>query len=368
MNPSQHHVSESGPTDRPRVLVYGIYGYTGALVGRESVCRGLNITVAGRDRARTEAAARDLGVPARVVALDDAAALDAALADIDIVAHCAGPYERTSAPMVDACLRTGTQYLDLTGEADVFESIYQRDSDARAAGIALVPGVGFDVVPTDHLAAVAILELPGATSADVAVISRGGFSRGTLTTALLGMAAGNKVRSEGRFVPTAHSHRIITVDLPGSRKTTVGSTPLGDLASAARTAGLRNVTTFTALPGAAMLRRFDVPMRRFLGLRGVGEALEKLLSAVPGPSEEARARTRSAGWVRLTDDAGRSVVRSIEVDNTYAFTAKSMVQAVFALSARPVVGALTPSQAFGADFIDTIPGVELIRGIVADVS
>ncbi|KQU02401.1 hypothetical protein ASG56_15505 [Rhodococcus sp. Leaf7] len=352
---------------RTTVLVYGIYGYTGLLVGREAVRRDVDIIAAGRDRARTEAAARDLGVQFRVVALDDAEGLDAALADVDIVAHCAGPYERTSAPMVDACLRTGTHYLDLTGEADVFEAVYARDSDARDAGVALVPGVGFDVVPTDHLAAVAKQALLEAITGDIAMVSPGGFSRGTLSTALLGMAAGNKIRVSGEFEPVAHSHRILTIDLPGSKKATVASTPLGDLASAARTAGLQNVTTFTALPGATLLRRLDRPMRRLLSVRGVGDALEKLLAFVPVPSEATRGRTRSAGWVRLTDGSGRSVERSIEVDNTYAFTAKSMVQAMIALADSPVTGALTPSTAFGVDFIDTIPGVTLVRGTAAEV-
>ncbi|MBY4226741.1 saccharopine dehydrogenase family protein [Rhodococcus sp. 06-1460-1B] len=360
------NLSGRGDT-RARVLIYGIYGYTGTLVGREAVSRGLKIVVAGRDQERTDAAAHALGVPSRVVSLEDSAALDSALADVDIVAHCAGPYERTSAPMVDACLRTRTHYLDLTGEADVFEAVYARDADARAAGVALVPGVGFDVVPTDHLVAVAKAALPDAISADIAVISRGGFSRGTLTTALLGMASGNKIRESGRFVPTAHSHRVLTVDLPRAKRATVGTTPLGDLASAARTADLPNVTTFTALPGATMLRRFDRPLRRLLTTRGVAAVMEKLLSRVPGPSESARVRSRSAGWVRLTDAAGRSVERSIEVDNTYVFTAKSMVQAMVALTEAPVVGALTPSGAFGVNFIDTVPGILLLRGDVVEV-
>nr|WP_296766652.1 saccharopine dehydrogenase NADP-binding domain-containing protein [Rhodococcus sp. (in: high G+C Gram-positive bacteria)] len=361
----------SGPLSDPtsaRLLIYGIYGYTGTLVGREALRRGLDIVVAGRDRERTESVARALGVPSRVCSLDDARAVDQALIDIDIVAHCAGPYERTSAPMVDACLRTGTHYLDLTGEAEVFESIYARDAQARSAGIALVPGVGFDVVPTDHLTAVAKQALPDAHSADIAVISRGGFSRGTLTTALLGMAAGNKIRLGGRLVGVAHSHRILTVELPGSRRATVGSTPLGDIASAARTADLVDVTTFTELPGARVLRWLDGPLRRVLRIRAVAGALEKLVAKVPGPSESTRGRSRSAGWVRLTDEHGHSVERSIEVDNTYAFTAKSMVHAAVTLSHNPVIGALTPSQAFGIDFIDTIPGVTLNRTGTATVS
>ena len=143
--------------------------------------------------------------------------------------------------------------------------------------------------------------------------------------------------------------------------------PTDEDVAAARTADLPDVTTFTLLPGAHLLRRFDRPLRRLLASRGIAAGLEKLLAHLPGPSESARTRSRSAGWVRLTNAGGHSVERSIEVDNTYVFTAKSMVQAMIALAATPVVGALTPSQAFGVDFIDSIPGVRLVRGDTADV-
>lgn len=138
-----------------RLLVYGIYGYAGRLVGELAVHRGLDLVVAGRNREQTSLAARVLGVESRTFALNDPDVLDEALRDVDVVAHCAGPYERTAELMVAACLRTGTHYLDLAGEANVFEAIYRHDGEAHAAGVALVPGVGFDVVPTDHLVAVA---------------------------------------------------------------------------------------------------------------------------------------------------------------------------------------------------------------------
>ena len=75
------------------------------------------------------------------------------LAGIDVVMHCAGPFAQTSRPMADACLRTRVHYLDITGEIAVFEALAARDAEARARGVMLLPGVGFDVVPSDCLAA-----------------------------------------------------------------------------------------------------------------------------------------------------------------------------------------------------------------------
>ncbi|MFB6307820.1 MAG: trans-acting enoyl reductase family protein, partial [Haloarculaceae archaeon] len=134
-------------------VIYGSYGYTGNLIAREAVERGLDPTLAGRDRTRLELQASELGCDFEVVGLDEPQVLDYLLEDATAVLHCAGPFVDTYAPMVDACLRTGTHYLDITGEIEVFRAIHERDSQAAEAGVTLLPGVGFDVVPTDCLAA-----------------------------------------------------------------------------------------------------------------------------------------------------------------------------------------------------------------------
>src|SRR4030067_639580 len=74
----------------------------------------------------------------------------------------AGPFIHTFRPMVEACLRAGTHYLDITGEYPVFESLAARDGEARAAGIMVLPGAGFDVVPSGCLGAHLKRRLPPA--------------------------------------------------------------------------------------------------------------------------------------------------------------------------------------------------------------
>src|ERR1044071_783233 len=129
-------------------MIYGANGYTGALIAREAVRRGHRPILAGRNAAEVEALARELGGESRVFGLDKIDITKGGLA-----LHCAGPFVLTSAPMVDACLRAGAHYLDITGEIPVFESILERHAEAFARGVTLLPGVGFDVVPTDCLAA-----------------------------------------------------------------------------------------------------------------------------------------------------------------------------------------------------------------------
>src|SRR5689334_1042164 len=96
-------------------LIYGANGYTGALAARLAVARGEQPVLAGRDARAVAGLAAELGLEHRSFEVADAAA---ALADVDVVAHCAGPFAVTSAAMVDACLATGTHYLDVTGEIE----------------------------------------------------------------------------------------------------------------------------------------------------------------------------------------------------------------------------------------------------------
>src|ERR1700682_2360478 len=131
-------------------LIYGANGYTGKLIAREAFRRGHRPLLAGRSAGRIAPLARELGCESRTFALDRAGD---ALDGIGLVLHCAGPFIRTSAQMIEACLRSGSHYLDITGEIPVFESIMKRNADAIARGVTLLPGVGFDVVPTDCLAA-----------------------------------------------------------------------------------------------------------------------------------------------------------------------------------------------------------------------
>ena len=152
-------------------MLYGANGYTGRLIARVAAGRGERPVLAGRSAEKLEPLARELGLEHRVVGLDDQDLQCAALADVDAVVHAAGPFSLTSEPMVDACLATSTHYIDITGEIDVFERIFARDGEARRAGVVLLPGAGFDVVPTDGVAARLARELPEAVELELAFLA-----------------------------------------------------------------------------------------------------------------------------------------------------------------------------------------------------
>ena len=165
---------------RTEWMIYGANGYSGHLVAAEARRRGLNPVLAGRRAGPIEKLAAELGLPMRVFDLDDAPVAAAAIAETAVVANCAGPFAATSAPMIDACLTSRAHYLDITGEIDVFLAAQRRHAEAQAAGIVICPGVGFDVIPTDCMAAVLKEALPNATHLEDEESSYGGRHCGLL--------------------------------------------------------------------------------------------------------------------------------------------------------------------------------------------
>src|SRR5262245_11521378 len=192
-------------------LLYGANGYTGALIARAAAARGHRPVLAGRNAAAVAALGRDLGLDHRAFALDSPAVVAEGVRGMKAVLHCAGPFAHTSRPMADACLEEGVHYLDITGEVAVFEALAARDAEARAAGVMLLPGAGFDVVPSDCLAAHLKRRLPSATRLALGLLALGKRSRGTATTVLENLPRGGLVRRGGvlKRVPAAWRKREI---------------------------------------------------------------------------------------------------------------------------------------------------------------
>jgi len=159
---------------RNSILLYGANGYTGELIARYAAQYGLQPILAGRKKDAIEALAKELQLPFRIVELHDSNALNAALSDIALVIQAAGPYHITAQPMIDACIATNTHYIDLNGDLDVFEMLQGYDQVAKDKDIMILPGAGFDVVPTDCLAVHLKNRLPTASYLTLAFYGLGG--------------------------------------------------------------------------------------------------------------------------------------------------------------------------------------------------
>lgn len=190
------------------LLIYGSNGYTGALITRRAVKQGLRPIMGGRDPKLISPLATEFGLEYRCFGLDDPAAIDRALDDVTVVLNCAGPFSHTTKPIVDGCMRTGTNYLDITGEIGVLEALAARDNEAKSAGIMLLPAVGFDVVPSDCLAAHLKKRLPMATHLTLGIRALGKVSRGTSTTMVEGIGRGGLIRRDGSLVQVPAAGKI----------------------------------------------------------------------------------------------------------------------------------------------------------------
>lgn len=344
-------------------LLYGANGYTGRLIARRAVDAGLRPLLAGRNGAEVAALAGELGLEHRVFALDDADALDAALREVPVVAHAAGPFSRTALPMAEACLRTGRHYLDITGEIEVFESLAARGARARESGVMLLPGAGFDVVPTDCLAAHLKRRLPGAVRLRLAFqMLGGGVSRGTATTMAENAGRGGAVRRGGRIVPVPAAWRSRTVAFGfGTEPATVTTIPWGDVSTAYHSTGIGDVEVYTRIP--ARQRRVLAATRHLgwlLGSAPVQSFLKgRIRAQAPGPGAERRRRGVSLVWGEAEDADGRRAASRLRAPEGYTLTAMTAVDAVRkVLDGHAPAGFQTPSLAFGADWILEIEGVE----------
>jgi len=341
-------------------MIYGANGYTGRLCAEEAHRRGAAPLLAGRAREAVESVARPLGLSLRVFALDDPDAAAAALKGVRAVLNCAGPFSATAAPMLEACARAGAHYLDITGEIDVFEYVHARSDRWRDAGISALPGVGFDVVPTDCLAAMLKRDLPDATRLRLAIKSAGRISPGTAKTVLEQMPRGNRVRRAGDIVQVPFAHETIHVPFDGPPESAL-AIPWGDVSTAYYSTGIPDIETFMAVPESRVRPlRMARPLLGVLGIGPVRRLVRQWVeNRVTGADEETRAHGEAWVWGEVVNPAGRAATRRLHTPDGYALTADAAVSAVEALLAGgPVAGALTPSLAFGPEFVLRLRGVE----------
>lgn len=343
----------------PNYLIYGANGYTGELTARAAVARGQRPILAGRSAASVTALARELGLESRVFGLDDPATLDGGLQGMQAVLHCAGPFAHTSRPMADACLRTKTHYLDITGEVAVFEALAARDREAQAAGVMLMPGVGFDVAPSDCLAAHLKRRLPSATHLALGFLAISRVSRGTATTMVENIHRGGLVRRDGVLTPVPAAWKTRVIDF-GAGPVKAATIPWGDVATAYHSTGIPNIEVYALLPGAMRaMARVSGYFGWLLGSSWVQAFLKRRIQAgPPGPTAEQRQRGKSYLWGEASDDTGRRVVSRLRGPEGYeltVLTSLAIVERVLAGESKP--GFQTPSKVYGADFILGIPGV-----------
>ena len=343
-------------------MIYGANGYTGALCAEEAVKRGLRPVLAGRTAERIVPLAERLGLEHRVFGLGEPSVTEENLGGIELVLHCAGPFSATSRPMVDACVRTRAHYFDITGEIGVFEYIHENDARWRDAGIAAIPGMGFDVVPTDCLAAMLKEDMPDAHTLRIAFKGAGAkMSAGTTKTMIEGLGEGSAVRRHGRIerIPPGSLTREIPFE-EGAAELAM-AIPWGDLATAWYSTGIPNIETFV-YADPAQLRQLRTVSRLawLLRMNTIKRAVQALVGKyVKGPNEEERQSGYMLCFGEAEGPGGNTVTRRLRTPEGYWFTVLATLAGVERwLQDGLEPGAQTPSMAFGPRFVHTIEGVQ----------
>lgn len=344
------------------VLIYGANGYTGQLIAAEACKRGLKPVLAGRNRDALDTLAEPLKLTRRIFELGDPAEIDRNLDGIRIVLNCAGPFARTCEPLLEACLRKQAHYLDITGEIDVFAHCHHAHKRAQYESVVVLPGTGFDVVPTDCLAAMLKQRLPDASHLMLAFDAAGGPSPGTARTGVAGLAKGGRARIDGEVVevPLAWKSRMFTRE-DGSERCAV-TIPWGDVYTAFVSTGIPNIETYMTMPAKTITNLGRLRhLRWLLGLGPVQKYLQARAAQTAGPDEQRRRQSGCQVWGEVRNAAGKQAGLSMITPNGYSLTATASLGIVeHLLATSPAGGYYTPSLLMGEDYVLGLPGVRLL--------
>lgn len=341
-----------------KILIYGANGYTAELIVQLALSEGAKPILAGRSEEKLVPLAKLHKLPMRSFALDDPVVVAKNLTGVTVVLNCAGPFSRTARAVAEGCIKAGVHYLDITGEIDVFEALAVMGPKASRSAVMLMPGTGFDVVPSDCLAAHLKRRMPDANSLTLAFEAIGKPSHGTATTMVENVHRGGMIRRDGKLtaVPSASASRDIDF---GRGPVSTMCIPWGDVSTAWLSTAIPNIEVFMAAP--ATLRWMAKASRYLGGVMGsnlVQSLLKKQIDAGPaGPDAEQRQRGASHLWGQVRNAAGQTATSRMDTIEGYALTALTawdIAKRTASGEAQP--GYRTPSQVFGADYILNFAG------------
>jgi short subunit dehydrogenase-like uncharacterized protein len=338
-------------------MIYGANGYTGEMIAREAKRRGHTPILAGRSANKVEALALELGLEHRSFGLDSPTDVDAGLAGVGLVLHCAGPFSQTSAPMLEGCLRNRAHYLDITGEIPVFEYAHAQQERAREAHVVLCPGVGFDVIPTDCIARALKDALPDATHLALGFDQPTVLSPGTAKTSVEFAGKGGRARANGTIVDVPLAHAARRIDFGNGRKSAM-AIPWGDVSTAYYSTGIPNIEVYVpASPWVIFGAKLANLIAPLLRLKLVIDALQALITKrIQGPDSAARDRMPSYVWGEAMNARGEKRTARIKTANGYSLTITGSLEVVQYLLQNEVTGgAYTPSMLMGPGLIAKLP-------------
>ncbi|MEM7552171.1 MAG: saccharopine dehydrogenase NADP-binding domain-containing protein [Bacteroidota bacterium] len=342
-------------------LIYGAYGYTGKLISEFAKEQGLSPILAGRSKDKLKQLAEKLGFQYKVFGLDEYDKLKEALNEVDAILHCAGPFEFTCDTVSKACLETKTHYLDITGEWTVFQKMHQLDNEAKNNGITIIPGTGFDVVPSDTLAHHLKQRVPDSIELNLYLSGSGAMSHGTAITMVENLGRGGLIRKDGELKHVKNMHESKEVEIDG-KTYNAAAIPWGDVYTAYVSTSIPNIVVYLTLPPKAIkISRLSNYFSWVFNFRFIKDFLIKQVKKKPaGPSDEIREKGETKILGEVIDSKGnkfKSIFRGPEGYTLTALTALIIVKKV--LNGDYKTGFHTPSSAYGEGVIDELKSAQI---------
>jgi len=342
-------------------MVYGANGFTGQLIVKEALKKGLRPVIAGRNQLFIETLSTQLSLDYKIFNLNLPSEVSSGIAEVDLVLNCAGPFSQTAEPIVKACLDAKKHYVDITTEVMALEMLRQRNVLAKQRNIMILAGVGFEVVATDCLAATLKKMLPNANKLVLANDVRGGYSKGVVKTILEALKLGGLVRENGMVKKTQLGHKTLEVEFAGVQKHTI-CVPGADISTAFHSTGIPNIEVFRAIPRNKI---WQLKLLRYLGPLAKPDFIQKVVKKLvdrsfKNPDSFELSGNRSYVWGKVENESGESHEARISLPNSYLSTAESAIAVVtHFMKNEPEVGVHTPSELLGEHFVRTLSGVEM---------
>lgn len=345
-----------------KILLYGANGYTGRLIAKYALSYSLKPTLAGRNEIEIKHLADTLQLPFEIIDLDDQKKLDDIVAKHFIVIHAAGPFSRTAKAMVESCIRNHVHYTDINGDISCFEMVKKYNEEAIKSKCMLLPGVGFDVVPTDCIAKLLHQHMPEASDLQIAFATIGSsISHGTATTMAEKLGEKGAKRVDGKIIRVPLGQNGMQVDF-GEKKLFCMSIPWGDISTAYHTTGIQNIETFTAVkPSLYKQLKFQGLFNWVLRTPYVRKMIFKKIDQRPaGPGESMLKNGKCLVWGQVKNPEGKIKKALLTGPEGYLFTAHaSLIIAREILDGNWKEGYQTPAGMYGFELAKKVPGVTI---------
>ncbi len=340
------------------IAIYGATGVTGQLLLDALLARGLPPRLIGRNAARLQLLAAQHDLPAMAAPLEDAVALATALAGVEVLVNVAGPFAETAPPLLAACLAARCDYLDLNGELTALRLLLAQDAAAKTAGVACVGAIGFGIAATDALVRRVADALGGVDRLRLSVAADSAFGTAAVVASTLAvLAAGGHEVAAGQIVPARLARRRWHETTSDGARIAFASAPLADLAGALDALGGAAVDIVAGVPmpaGQALAVSAIAPLLpTLLRVPAVARQLANTGGHGGGAAAVHRSRACVTGW-RGAQRQGLMLAGG----EGFALAAAMAATAVERhLARRPPPGAHGPAAAYGADWIDAVPGI-----------